>query len=154
MTPVETTVDAFLGGRIMVRQPRNGYRAGIDAVFLAAAAPCVAGTPCRVLDIGAGVGTVGLCVAARCPEANVMLLEREPDLATLARGNIADNKLAARVRAIEAGIGDPAALLSQAGLAPDSYRRRRMIGSGATEERGATEGEDQEPEAHAPGDLL
>ena len=121
MTPVETTVDAFLGGRIMVRQPRNGYRAGIDAVFLAAVAPCVAGSPCRVLDIGAGVGTVGLCVAARCQGSNVTLLEREPDLATLARGNIADNKLAARVHLIEAGIGDPAALLSQAGLAPDSF---------------------------------
>ena len=31
----ETTEDGFLDGRITLRQPARGYRAGIDAVLLA-----------------------------------------------------------------------------------------------------------------------
>ena len=50
--------DAFLGGRIRLRQPRRGHRAGTDAVLLAAlAAPREGET---VYDLGAGVGAVGL----------------------------------------------------------------------------------------------
>ena len=36
--PHSLTDDAFLGGRLHMLQPEKGYRAGIDAVFLAAAA--------------------------------------------------------------------------------------------------------------------
>ncbi|MEM1302858.1 MAG: methyltransferase, partial [Pseudomonadota bacterium] len=38
-TPAEVTRDAFLGGKVMAWQPAKGYRAGVDAVFLAAACP-------------------------------------------------------------------------------------------------------------------
>ena len=117
----ETTNDAFLGGQIMVRQPRAGYRAGIDAVFLAAAAPCEPGVACRVLDIGAGVGTVGLCVAARWRDASVTLLEREPELAALARANVADNGLDGRAAVLEAAVGDTSLQLAAVGLVPDSF---------------------------------
>ena len=34
-----TRDDAFLGGRLVLRQPARGYRAGADAVMLAAACP-------------------------------------------------------------------------------------------------------------------
>ena len=34
-----TTEDLFLGGRVRLRQPRGGYRAATDPVFLAAACP-------------------------------------------------------------------------------------------------------------------
>lgn len=91
------TDDAFLGGRLRVLQPRKGYRAGVDAVLLAAAVPDAAGA---VLDIGAGVGTVGLSVAARLADAEVVLLEREPELVALAAENIARNSLGERVRAV------------------------------------------------------
>ena len=40
----EPTDDAFLGGGLRILQPKEGYRAGIDAVLLAAAAP-VRGEP-------------------------------------------------------------------------------------------------------------
>ena len=116
---IEVTEDAFLGGRVMICQPKSGYRAGIDAVFLAATvAP---DRPCRVLDIGAGVGTVGLCVAARCPGATVVLLEREPALAALAAANIVRNGLTARAAVVETSIDAPAAQLEPAGLSPDSF---------------------------------
>lgn len=91
------TDDAFLGGRIVVRQPARGYRAGVDAVLLAALTPD--DFTGRVLDVGAGVGTVGLCIAARSPGAEVVLAERQADLLELANRNIEANGLAARVRA-------------------------------------------------------
>lgn len=96
------TDDAFLGGRIVVRQPARGYRAGVDAVLLAALAPDdLSG---RVLDVGAGVGTVGLCVAARCSGAEVVLAERQPELLQLARRNIDANGFAGRVRAAQVDV--------------------------------------------------
>lgn len=39
-TSQETTHDAFLGGKVYVHQPKRGrHRAGLDAVYLAAALP-------------------------------------------------------------------------------------------------------------------
>ncbi|MEM8959142.1 MAG: methyltransferase [Pseudomonadota bacterium] len=46
-------------------QPRDGYRAGVDPVLLAAAVPAQSGQ--SLLDLGCGVGAVGLCVATRVP---------------------------------------------------------------------------------------
>jgi hypothetical protein len=59
----ELTTDAFLGGRLTVRQPRAGYRAGVDPVLLAAAVPARAGE--AVLDLGAGPGWRSLCLGRR-----------------------------------------------------------------------------------------
>lgn len=115
------TLDAFLGGQITLAQPSSGYRAGLDAVFLAAAAPCQPGVACRVLDVGAGVGTVGLCVAARCRDAHVTLLERESALAAMAAGNVARNGLGDRVRVVMTSVGASADDLAAHGLRPDSF---------------------------------
>lgn len=99
----DTTLDYFLGDRLAVRQPVRGYRAGIDAVLLAATARAGEGP---LLDLGAGVGTVGLCAAIRCPDLHVTLLERAPELAALARANIAANHLQDRATVVEAEIGE------------------------------------------------
>lgn len=114
------TEDAFLGGRLMVRQPLNGYRAGLDAVMLAASVPAEP-APAHVLDVGAGVGVVGLAVAWRLPGATVTLLEREPDYAALARGNFARNGFTERVRVAEADLTAPLAALADARIAADSF---------------------------------
>ena len=114
--------DAFLGGRLRILQPRHGYRAGLDAVMLAAAVDDRQGAPFHVLDAGAGVGTAGLCVASRCPAARVVLLERAPDLVALARENIARNALGERVSVVEADLADVSqAQLSALGLADASF---------------------------------
>jgi tRNA1(Val) A37 N6-methylase TrmN6 len=110
----DVSTDAFLGGRITLHQPRSGYRAGVDAVLLAAAIPCAPHE--TVLDVGAGVGTVGLCLAARVAQARIQLLEPASELAALARTNITQNGLEERVRVIEAGIGATAAALEAQGL--------------------------------------
>lgn len=102
-----STRDAFLGGAVIVDQPRHGYRAGLDAVLLAASVPAHGkGRPIRLLDVGAGVGVVGLCVAARLPEADVTLVEQSPELCALAAGNITANQLADRARVTEQNILD------------------------------------------------
>lgn len=99
----DTTLDYFLGDRLVVRQPVRGYRAGIDAVLLAGTARAGEGP---LLDLGAGVGTVGLCAAVRCPDLHVTLVERTPELAALARDNIAANDLVDRAEVVEAEIGE------------------------------------------------
>jgi FkbM family methyltransferase len=98
------TDDAFLGGGLRILQLKGGYRAGVDAVLLAAAAPVRASRKERVLDVGAGVGVVGLAVARRAPRADVTLVERESSLVDLARSNIERNGLQVRVRVVRADV--------------------------------------------------
>jgi FkbM family methyltransferase len=113
--------DLFLGDALAVCQPRNGYRAGTDAVLLAASiGPESIGTG-SVLDVGSGVGVVGLCVAARCPQATVVLVEREPHLVALARNNVAQNGLAMRVSVVQADIARASGALDKAGIASETF---------------------------------
>jgi tRNA1(Val) A37 N6-methylase TrmN6 len=113
---VETTEDAALGGRLVLRQPRQGHRFGHDAILLAAA--CSARPGERLVDFGAGVGAAGLAVASRVDDLAVTLVERDPALVTLARANAAHNDLAGRVRAVCLEIGADAAGFAPAGLLP------------------------------------
>ncbi len=107
------TEDGILGGRLRLRQPRDGYRAGMDAALLAAA--CDAGEADRVLEAGCGAGAVLLAAALRRPRAHFTGLEREADALALARENIALNGLEGRVDALAGDVGDPFARL---GLPP------------------------------------
>lgn len=114
--------DAFLGGRLMILQPKQGYRAGLDAVMLAAAVDDRQGAPFTLLEAGAGVGTAGLCVARRCPAARVVLVERAPALVKLARENITRNGLAERVSVLEADIANVSqADLSACGISEGAF---------------------------------
>jgi tRNA1(Val) A37 N6-methylase TrmN6 len=115
------TEDAFLGGRLRILQPATGYRAGIDAVLLAASITAAPGQSLEILDCGSGVGTVGLCVAARCADARVTLIEREPALLDLANRNIARNALDIRVCAVPGDITAPAMSSAAPRLTPESF---------------------------------
>jgi tRNA1(Val) A37 N6-methylase TrmN6 len=93
----ETTEDAFLGGRLRLRQPARGYRAGADALLLAAAV-----TPgARLMEAGCGAGAALLAVALRHPHARLTGVEREPAMAALARANVGANSLIERVEIVE-----------------------------------------------------
>src|SRR3954471_2660838 len=89
------TEDALLGGRVRVLQPRRGYRGAVDAVLLAAAVHPAAGE--RVLDLGAGVGAVGLCLARRVADCTIVGVELQPALGELARRNATRNGLHERL---------------------------------------------------------
>lgn len=116
-----TTLDDFLGGKLVIEQPARGFRAGLDAVLLAAAVKSEWAGAFEALDAGAGVGTAGLCLAARLPAARVTLVERSADLADLARRNVERNGLAERARVVPADIADRAAALEIAGIAANAF---------------------------------
>lgn len=102
--PDGITTDAILGGRVTLRQLRRGHRVGSDTVLLAGFAAGLPGT--RVLDLGAGVGGLGLSIATLRPDRSAVLVEREPLLAALATENAALNGVAARVRIVCADVLD------------------------------------------------
>ncbi|MBX3479852.1 MAG: methyltransferase domain-containing protein [Caulobacter sp.] len=96
---MDLTQDRLLDGRISLRQPTRGYRAGIDAALLAAACDARAGE--RVLEAGCGVGGALLAAACRRPDARFVGLERDPAAVELARENIAANRLEDRVSVVQ-----------------------------------------------------
>jgi len=111
--------DGFLGNQLMIDQPKSGeHRAGLDAVLLAASLPD--GTKGHVIDLGAGVGVAGLCAARRLPDISVSLVEIEPDIAVLAKGNVAQNaEVSGRAKVIVADVLARAADRRAAGLLDD-----------------------------------
>ncbi len=123
--PPELTDDAFIGGALSILQPATGYRSGLDAVLLAAAARNGIGSDERVLDAGSGVGVVGLAIAAQVIGARVTLVEVDPMLADLARRNAMRNGLDGRVRVVIADVAGGGRVLHEAGLdeglAPASF---------------------------------
>src|SRR4051794_37689272 len=114
--PGQFTEDTFLGGQLRLRQPKSGHRAGHDAILLAAATPVHSGD--RVVDFGAGVGAAGLALARRAAGLELVLVEIDAVLATLARHNAAANGLAAEVVVLD--IASAADVFAAAGLIPDS----------------------------------
>lgn len=93
------TEDRFLGGRLAVRQYRDGYRFSIDAVLLAEfARPWLGRT---VVEFGTGCGIVALLMAARTPDAHFFAVEIQPALARLASENVALNELTDRITVVQ-----------------------------------------------------
>ena len=90
-----TAESALLGGRVRLRQPVKGYRAGMDAALLAAAVAAEPGQ--RVIEAGCGAGAVLMQIAARHPGVALTGLERDPAMAALARENAGLNAATATI---------------------------------------------------------
>ena len=78
-----------MGGKLNIWQPKRGYRAGADPVFLAAAVAAVSGQ--SVLELGCGAGVAILCLGRRVAGVNMTGVEVQPDYAELARLNAVEN---------------------------------------------------------------
>lgn len=87
----ELTDDAFLGGKVMLRQPAKGYRAATDPVLLAAACPAQPGD--RVLDVGSGAGAASALLGWRVRGVLLEGAELSPAYAELSRRNLLRNGL-------------------------------------------------------------
>lgn len=107
------TRDTLLDGRVLLCQPRHGYRSAVDPVLLAAAQRPRDGE--RIADLGCGAGAVMLCLLARLPAVTLVGVERDPLLADLARRNLGDNGFADRARVITADLADAALLAAAVG---------------------------------------
>jgi tRNA1(Val) A37 N6-methylase TrmN6 len=112
----DVTEDAFLGGKLRLRQPKSGHRAGHDAMLLAAATPARSGD--RVVDFGAGVGAAGLAVAVRVAGVRPVLVEADARLAQMAEANAVGNGIAAETHVLDVTSG--AESFASVGLVPDS----------------------------------
>jgi tRNA1(Val) A37 N6-methylase TrmN6 len=88
--------DSFLGGRVIARQPIEGFRSGTDAVILAAAVPAKRGE--ELFEPGSGAGMASLCLAERVADCRITGIEIAPELVALANENARANELADRVR--------------------------------------------------------
>lgn len=115
ISPDDTTEDAILGGRVIVRQPRQGFRVAIDSVLLAASVPARAGD--TVLEPGTGVGAAALCLLRRVPGCRVVGLELQPPLAALARANAERNGFGESFEVVTGDVAAPPARITPDGFA-------------------------------------
>jgi len=130
--PETLTEHGFLGGLVRVKQPLDGFRSGVDAVYLAAAAPAVAGE--RILDLGVGAGVASLCLGARVPGLDLHGLELQPDYAALAevngaaanvaytiyRGDVADPPADLKALSFDGVIANPPYFRAGAGIVSEA----------------------------------
>lgn len=89
MTP--QTEGTLLGGRVRHAQPAAGHRTGLEPVLLAASVPATPGE--RVLEGGTGSGAGLICLAARVAGISGVGVERDVNMAAIARANIAANDM-------------------------------------------------------------
>ena len=95
--PVEPgeTLDA-ISGHFRLFQLENGHRFSTDDVLTAWYGTSWCPTARTVLDLGSGIGTVGMIAAWRLPGARFVTVEAQPDSVRLARKSAAWNGLTER----------------------------------------------------------
>jgi tRNA1Val (adenine37-N6)-methyltransferase len=81
-------------GGLILDQPERGYRYSVDPFLLAGW--CTPRRGERILDLGAGVGVIGLLLARRCPTVRVIGIELNGALARHAEANARANALDTR----------------------------------------------------------
>jgi tRNA1(Val) A37 N6-methylase TrmN6 len=94
----DLTDDAILSGRIRIRQPAQGYRVNVDTILLAAAVEAATGM--RLMEAGCGVAAALLAVAVRSENTKLVGVERDQNIASIARENVAMNAMSDRVEIV------------------------------------------------------
>ena len=89
---MDLTEGFLLGGRVRYSQPSTGFRSGIEPVLVAACVPARAGE--FVVEAGCGAGAGLLCLAARVPGVRGLGVERNTEVADIARYNLVANGFA------------------------------------------------------------
>lgn len=98
---VDETVDYLRDYELKIIQPKSGYRFSLDPLLLCDFAPA---GKINILDLGTGCGIIALVMARKYPQSSITALELQPQMAEIARRNVKNNTLAARIRIIEADI--------------------------------------------------
>jgi tRNA1(Val) A37 N6-methylase TrmN6 len=97
----DETEDLLRDYDLKIIQPKAGYRFSLDPLLLCD----FAGTGAlRILDLGTGCGIIPLVMARKAPEARIVGIEVQSEMASLALRNVSGNALSARVTVIESDI--------------------------------------------------
>lgn len=104
MADLETTEDVLLNGRIRIRQPARGYRVNVDTMLLAAAVEVRDGA--RYLEAGCGVGAALLTLAIRNENVRLVGVERDQNIASISRENVAANAMTHRIEIVTGDVLD------------------------------------------------
>jgi tRNA1Val (adenine37-N6)-methyltransferase len=109
-----TTRDTLYGGKLTLEQPARGYRFNVDSLLLADFAG--ARRAALVVDLGAGVGTVARALHHLGRARHLELVELDPEIALIARRNLALAGASGDVHAHDLAEGLPRALRQRADL--------------------------------------
>ena len=93
--PSSETLDA-ISGHFRIFQLRDGHRFSTDDVLTAWYGTSWAPSAASVLDLGSGIGSVGMIAAWRLPGARVVTVEAQEESVRLARKSVAYNGLESR----------------------------------------------------------
>ena len=107
--PATETLDA-ISGHFRIFQLRDGHRFSTDDLLTAWYGTSWASSASRVLDLGSGIGSVGMIAAWRLPGARVVTIEAQEESVRLARKSAAYNGLESRYEIRRADFRDPDAL--------------------------------------------
>jgi len=107
--PSDETLDA-ISGHFRIFQLRKGHRFSTDDLLTAWYGTAWAPSAGRVLDLGSGIGSVGMMAAWRLPGARVVTVEVQEESVRLARKSAAYNGLEERYDIRRADFRDAAAL--------------------------------------------
>jgi tRNA1(Val) A37 N6-methylase TrmN6 len=109
--PPDETLDA-ISGHFRIFQLRDGHRFSTDDVLTAWYGTSWVPAASRVLDLGSGIGSVGMIAAWRLPGARVVTIEAQEESVRLARKSAIYNGLESRYEIRNADFRDGGALAS------------------------------------------
>jgi tRNA1(Val) A37 N6-methylase TrmN6 len=98
------TEDSLLDGRLVMLQPKEGFRVSIDPIILASTVPVSSGD--RVLDVGTGSGAAALALLAREPWAWVTGIDIQEKMIALANRSAVRNRMQERVNFVLSDVID------------------------------------------------
>ena len=100
------TLDA-LSGRFRIFQLKEGHRYSTDDILTAWYGTSCAGAASRVLDLGSGIGSVGMTAAWRLPGARFVTVEAQEASVALARKSARYNGIESRYEIRQGDFRDP-----------------------------------------------
>ncbi|EEF58779.1 tRNA1(Val) (adenine(37)-N6)-methyltransferase [Pedosphaera parvula] len=104
--PDGETLDA-ISGYFRLYQLKNGHRFSTDDVLTAWYGTSWCPTACKALDLGSGIGSVGMIAAWRLPGAQFVTIEAQDESVRLARKSARFNGLEARYEIRHGDFRDP-----------------------------------------------
>jgi tRNA1(Val) A37 N6-methylase TrmN6 len=89
---LDYSLDSFLGGKLIIKQPLKGFRAGLDSVLIASIINLQNKNTSNILELGCGVGVAFLSLATRFKNLNITAVEINKLYSDFALYNIEINK--------------------------------------------------------------